>query len=267
MAEASGLGSHHRGRSAFHLVLSLPFLLCLLVASAFLAACESSPARPPARGSSVRIEWLGHNCFLITSAVGLSVLTDPFETKYFDYPVPRNLRPEIILISSEQPQVSNDELTANSPQVFRDRAALGRFSSRGVSFHGVSTSKSNADDENVAFVWRMDGITFCHLGLPTGPLTPAMTAEIGRVDVLFLPVGNPYLLTDAARDEMVAQLSPRVVVPMSYANARTTRLGYAPADAWLAAQRFPVKRLNSSTFELTKRSLPAQTTVIVPTVP
>ncbi len=119
------------------------------------------------------------------------------------------MRPDIILISSEQPQVSNDELAANSPQVFRDRAALGRFSSRGVSFHGVSTSKSNAEDENVAFVWRMDGVIFCHLGLPAGPLTPTVAAEIGRVDVLFLPVGNPYLLTDAARDEMVAQLAPR----------------------------------------------------------
>jgi simple sugar transport system ATP-binding protein len=56
----------------------------------------------------------------------------------------------IILISSEQPQVSNDELAANSPQVFRDRAALGHFSSRGLSFHGVSTSVPNAEEPNVA---------------------------------------------------------------------------------------------------------------------
>ena len=238
----------------------------VLFALTLLAGCESPPARPPARGTSIRVEWLGHNCFLVTSALGVSVLTDPYETKYFDYPARRDLRPDIILITSEQPQVSNDELAANSPQVFRDRAALGRFSSRGVSFHGVSTSKSNAEDENVAFIWRMDGVIFCHLGLPAGPLTPAAAAEIGRVDVLFLPVGNPYLLTDAARDEMVAQLAPRLVVPMSYANARTTRLGYAPPDAWLAAQRLPVQRLNTASFR-DQKSLPAQTTVIVPSVP
>ncbi len=43
---------------------------------------------------------------------------------------------------------------------------------------------------------------------------------------------------------------------MSYANARTTRLGYAPPDAWLAAQRLPVQRLDTPVFSLTRKSLP-----------
>jgi L-ascorbate metabolism protein UlaG (beta-lactamase superfamily) len=239
----------------------------LLVAAALVAGCESPARRAPPAGSSVRVEWLGHNCFIVTSAFGVSVLIDPYETKYFDYPARSNLRPDIILISSEQPQVSNDELAANSPQVFRDRAALGHFSSRGVGFHGVSTSDPNAEEANVAFAWRMNDIAFCHLGLPTGPLSARAAAELGRVDVLFLPVGNPFLLTDAARNEIIAQLAPRVVVPMSYANARTTRLGYAPPDAWLAAQRFPVQKLDTTTFAIAKNSLPAKTTIIVPAVP
>src|SRR4030095_13262352 len=112
-------------------LLALPFLAAVLA-----GGCESPPVRAPQTGSAVRIEWLGHNCFLVTSALGVSVLTDPYETKYFDYPARPDLQPDIILISSEQPQVSNDELAANSPQVFRDRAALGNFSSRGVAFHG-----------------------------------------------------------------------------------------------------------------------------------
>src|SRR5450432_1923652 len=190
----------------------------LLLAAALLAGCESPPKRTPVPGTAIRVEWLGHNCFLVTSVLGVSVLIDPYETKYFDYPARQDLRPDIVLISSEQPQVSNDGLAASSPQVFRDRAALGHFSSRGVAFHGVSTSAPNADDSNVAFVWRMDGLSFCHLGLPAGPLSAQTAAEIGRVDVLFLPVGNPFLLTDLARNEIVAQLAPRIVVPMSYAN-------------------------------------------------
>jgi L-ascorbate metabolism protein UlaG (beta-lactamase superfamily) len=113
----------------------------------------------------------------------------------------------------------------------------------------------------------MDDVVFCHLGLPTGPLSPRAAAELGHVDVLFLPVGNPFLLTDGARDEIIAQLAPRVVVPMSYANTRTTRLGYAPPDAWLAAQRFPVQKLDTPAFAITKKSLPTQTTVMVPSVP
>jgi len=248
-------------RTAMLRILLLPCSLFLLI------GCTSAPQPAAARPDSVRVEWLGHNCFLVTSGFGVSVLIDPYETKYLDYPTRQDLRPDIILISSEQPQVSNAELAANSPQVFRDRAALGRFSSRGVSFLGVSTADASSEEPNVAFVWRMDGVMLCHLGLPAGPLSSTVAAEIGRIDVLFLPVGNPLRLTDAARSEIVAQLAPRVVVPMSYANARTTRLGFASPDSWLAAQRLPVKRLDSSAFTISKKSLPAQPIVIMPRVP
>ncbi|OAI43463.1 hypothetical protein AYO41_00200 [Verrucomicrobia bacterium SCGC AG-212-E04] len=233
-------------------------VLALVAAAGVLAGCGTPPQPAPAPGTAVRVEWLGHNCFLVTSALGTKVLLDPYDTKYLDYPVPKNLRPDVILISSEQPQVSNDELAANSPQVFRDRAAIGPFTARGLAFRGVPTSNQDASDAdvNVAFVWKMDGIVFCHLGLPTGPLIPEAAAQIGRVDVLFLPVGNPYLLTDATRTQMVAQLAPRVVVPMGYANARTTRLGYAPPDAWLAAQGHPVRQLNSPVFAVARNTLP-----------
>ncbi len=241
----------------------------LVAVVAALGGCETPPRLAPGRGSSVRVEWLGHNCFLVTSALGISVLLDPYETKYFDYPVRANLRPDVILVSSEQPQVSNDELARNSPQVFRDRAAIGPFSARGIAFRGVPTSEQETTgaDVNVAFVWKMDGITFCHLGLPSGPLSAEAAAQTGRIDVLFLPVGNPFLLTDAARRQIVAQLAPRIVIPMSYANARTTRLGYAPPDAWLGTQGHPVRRLDAPTFAVTRRSLPSVTTVYLPTVP
>ena len=250
-----------------------PRLTTLLVAmaAAALGGCGTPPGPAPAKApaTSVRVEWLGHNCFLVTSAFGISVMLDPYDTKYLDYPVSKNLRPDVILVSSEQPQVSNDELASNSPPVFRDRAAIGPFTSRGVAFRGVSTSEPETagTEVNVAFVWQMDGITFCHLGLPSGPLTARVAAKIGRVDVLFLPVGNPFLLTDEARLQMVVQLAPRVVVPMSYSNARTTRLGYGAPDTWLAAQGHPIRRLDRSTFTITRKSLPAATTVFLPSVP
>ena len=263
-----GTGNNAKGISAGYGSRAAAMLFFrLLPCSLFLFGCSSAPQPAASRPDSVRVEWLGHNCFLVTSGFGVSVLIDPYETKYLDYPTRSNLRPDVILISSEQPQVSNAELAANSPQVFRDRAALGRFSSRGVTFLGVSTADASAEEPNVAFVWRMDGIVFCHLGLPAGPLSTEVAAEIGRVDVLFLPVGNPLRLTDAVRSEMVAQLSPRVVVPMSYANARTTRLGFASPDSWLATQRLPVKRLDNSAFTISKKSLPAQPIVIMPRVP
>ncbi len=242
--------------------------LASAVLALLLAGCGAAPRTAPFPGNAVRVEWLGHNCFLLSNALGIAVLVDPFEPKYFDYPVRPNLRPDIVLITSEQPQVSNADLAGGSPQVFRNFAARGDFGASGIPFRGVLTSDGTAESAaNVAFSWTINGLRFCHLGLIDRALDDDAVAELGRVDVLFLPVGNPLSLTDAARVQIVAQLHPRIVVPMSYANVRTTRLGFAPPDAWLAMQGHRVSRLATSSFTLDRTRLPAKTTVFLPAVP
>lgn len=231
-----------------------------------LAACGTKPRTAPLPPDSVRIDWLGHNCFLLTTGLGFGVLTDPFETKHFDYPVPAALRPDVVLISSEDPHVSNSDLAEGSPQIFRDQSALGDFSAGGIPFRGVATG---GDDGNVAFVFTMSGIRFAHLGLITGPLSAEARTKLGKVDVLFLPVGNPLSLTDEARAGIIAALHPKIIVPMSYANARTTRLAFAPAEEWLNAQalKLPVRRLSNRSFTLMRSGLPNHPIVLAPAVP
>lgn len=233
--------------------------LCLVL----LAACGTAPRTAPLPADSVRIDWLGHNCFLLTSGLGFAVMTDPFETKYFDYPTP-SARPDVVLISSEDPHVSNAELAGGNPQVFRNQSALGDFSAGGLPFHGVST---RSDEGNVAFAWKMNGIRFVHLGLVDAPLSPETRAELGPVDVLFLPVGNPLTLSDEVRAGLMLALKPRITIPMSYANARTTRLAFTPPDAWLASLTVPIRRLSSPSITLTRTGLPNLPIVIVPAVP
>ncbi|MBS0660182.1 MAG: MBL fold metallo-hydrolase [Verrucomicrobia bacterium] len=236
------------------------FLLALLA----LTGCRTpAPRTAPLPADSVRIEWLGHNCFLLTTGLGFAVLTDPFETKHFDYPIP-SVRPDVVLVSSEEPTVSNAELAGGNPQVFRNQSALGNFSAGGLPFRGVSTRD---DEGNVAFAWTMNGIRFAHLGLIDAPLSAETRAQLGPIDVLFLPVGNPLTLSDEVRAGILLALKPKITIPMSYANARTTRLAFGPLDPWLAAQTVPVKRLATSSITLTRTGLPNHPIVVVPAVP
>lgn len=229
-----------------------------------LAACRTpGPRTAPLAADSVRLDWLGHHCFLLTTGLGFAVLTDPFETKHFDYPVP-NVRPDVVLVSSEDPLVSNAELAGGNPQIFRNQSALGNFSAGGIPFRGVPTRE---DDGNVAFAWTMNGIRFAHLGLVDAPLSAEARARLGPVDVLFLPVGNPLTLSDEVRAGILLALKPKITIPMGYANARTTRLAFGPLDPWLATQSVPVKRLSTSSITLTRAGLPNLPIVIVPAVP
>jgi L-ascorbate metabolism protein UlaG (beta-lactamase superfamily) len=42
-------------------------------------------------------------------------------------------------------------------------------------------------------------------------------AEIGPVDVLLVPVGGNFTLAPSEAAEVVAQISPKIVIPMHYA--------------------------------------------------
>ena len=51
----------------------------------------------------MRVEWIGHACFLITSESGLSIITDPYETNFqdiIDYD-PVNASADIVTVSHE----------------------------------------------------------------------------------------------------------------------------------------------------------------------
>ncbi len=65
---------------------------------------------------------------------------------------------------------------------------------------------------NVAFVVEVDGVHVVHLGDIAHTLTEEKLGEIGSVDIVCVPIGEHLSPTKAA--ELVAQLDPKIVVPM-----------------------------------------------------
>lgn len=63
-----------------------------------------------------------------------------------------------------------------------------------------------------AFVTELDGIHVIHLGDLGDEFTQEKLADIGRVDIVCVPIGGALSATTAAA--VVAQLDPRIVVPM-----------------------------------------------------
>jgi L-ascorbate metabolism protein UlaG (beta-lactamase superfamily) len=63
-----------------------------------------------------------------------------------------------------------------------------------------------------AFVTELDGLHTIHLGDIGHELTQEKLGDIGRVDIACVPIGGALSATKAA--ELIAQLDPRIVVPM-----------------------------------------------------
>ena len=96
----------------------------------------------------------------------------------------------------------------------------------------------------------MDGIRFCDLGAIEDAVTPSEALNIGRVDVLFMPVGGSKNFTEDKRRLTIERLRPRIIVPIRVEG--TTRAN--------------VVHIRGNRFTLTVSQLPATTTVYVPSI-
>ncbi len=215
----------------------------------------------PVRARQVRVDWLGHESFLFTSSLGTKILTNPFANGTGGRSFPKNLKPDILLVSSERADANNVDAVENSPTTFRGAVGMGPNNAAGITIRGVPTFKNpehqTPEDMNLAFVWRQDGVRFCFLGNIERALTPAEAQQIGFVDVLFLPVGVPAGLSNDERRIIVGQLQPRVIVPMGRG-----------AEFSEFASGFPsIHRLPGSSVLLSQEFIPPGQTVLVFSAP
>ncbi|MEI6338614.1 MAG: MBL fold metallo-hydrolase [Verrucomicrobiota bacterium] len=230
-----------------------------LMACAALTGCGGGesvvPGGLPAR--QVRVDWMGHESFLFRSSLGTKILTNPFESGTGGRTLPAGLRPDIILVSTEQPDTNNVDAADNTPAIFRGAVALGPNNANGIRIRGVATYKTPGKEEvldmNIVFSWTLDGVRFCFAGNIAHPLSVTEMSQIGPVDVLFLPVGIPAGLTEATRQILISQLRPRVIIPMGHA---------AEISGW-AAGFSNVHRVPGSSVLLSREALPAGQTVVI----
>lgn len=162
----------------------------------------------------MEITWYGLACFRIRES-GVTVVTDPYD-KGFGYSLPR-LRADIVTCSHATPGHGAVHAIKGDPKVI---TGPGEYEVRGVFITGIPTSHSakggRTGDRTTAFLFDFDGLTVCHLGDLGTRLTEEQVEAIGDVSVLLVPVGGGDTLDGSAAAEVVAQIEPRIAIPMHY---------------------------------------------------
>jgi len=183
-----------------------------------VAAQQDEPQdEPQEEHAELRIQWLGHACFLIASSDGTRILTDPFNASV-GYTV-SPIETDVAIVSHSHGDHSNVSMSTGNPEIIN--TTIGDSTAAGISFRGVRSYHDNTGGSqrgmNTIFVWEMDGMRLAHLGdLGQPELTDDQLAEIGDVDILFIPVGGFYTIDAAQATDTVEQLSPKLVFPMHY---------------------------------------------------
>ncbi len=210
----------------------------------------------------MKIKWLGHASFLITSDAGIRIITDPYTTSERVTYDEIKESADIVTVSHEHGDHNNVAAVGGNPQVVR---GAGTKEIKGIKFNGVpayhdKASGSQRGNNNI-FCFEVDGIRVCHLGDLGHQLGDKQAAELGKVDILFIPVGGNFTIDAQIATELYNKLAPKVVMPMHY---KTERCSYpiSPVDEFLQGKK-SVSKLNVSEVEFKRGKLPATTQIIV----
>lgn len=210
----------------------------------------------------MKIKWLGHACFLISSKGGLRVITDPYAAGGgIDYSPIRETA-DVVVVTHDHGDHNNVSAVQGKPEVVK---GSGTRTAKGIHFRGIATfhDASNGQQRglNTVFCFTMDDLKLCHLGDLGHVLGPAQLTEIGAVDILFVPVGGFFTIDAILASQVCDQLKPKVVLPMHF---KTPRCGYpiAGVESFLKGKK-NVRKATGSEVEFERDKLPAATEIVL----
>ena len=210
----------------------------------------------------MKIKYLGHATFVITSNAGVKIITDPYETGPDLTYGKITESADIVTVSHEHFDHGNVAAVKGNPEVV-NRA--GRSVAKGIGFNGIASYHDEAGGslrgDNIIFCFEMDGVRVCHLGDLGHRLDDKQLKEIGSVDVLLIPVGGFYTIDAKVATEVCNQLKPRVIIPMHYKTEKGLA-GISGVEGFLSGKA-NVSRPDSSQAEFKPGELPATVQIIV----
>lgn len=208
----------------------------------------------------MKIKWLGHASFLITSDSGVRIITDPYEPNDKLLYGAIDESADIATVSHDHFDHGNVAAVKGAPQVVKGDAEIKGIKFRGIAtFHDSSGGKERGS--NTIFCFEVDGVKVCHLGDLGHELTTEQAAQADAVDVLLLPVGGFYTIDATVAGRVAEQLKPRVVIPMHFKNSKCD-FPIAGVEEFLRGKE-NISQPDASEVEFRAGEIPPTTRIIV----
>ena len=180
-------------------------------------------------GEQVRISYSGHSTFLIESPGGVKIATD-----YNDYVKPRAL-PDVVTMNHAHSTHYTNTPEPGIQHVLRgwgpspDRPARHDLQFKDVRVRNVPTnirSWGGGETErhgNSIFIFEIANLCIGHLGHLHHTLNQQQLNEIGRLDVVLVPVDGGATLDLEGLAEVLKSLKAPMMIPMHYFSTYSLR--------------------------------------------
>ncbi|MBO8157943.1 MBL fold metallo-hydrolase [Thermosyntropha sp.] len=187
----------------------------------------------------MKIRWLGHASFLIETE-GKKIITDPFEERV-GYPLYEG-EVDIATVSHDHYDHNAVHLLKGNPVAVKGTGffEFGNIKITGyLSYHDKNEGKDRG--ENIIYKISAEGIDVLHLGDLGHVLDDNFVSQIGKVDILLVPVGGTFTI-DAEEAFILAQkIKPAIIIPMHFATPALT-FTLLPVEAFTSKFDYTVKK-------------------------
>lgn len=161
------------------------------------------------------VRWLGHSCFEICGE-NATVITDPYDESV-GYPV-LSTGADYVTISHRHMDHCDTSWIIGCKVI----EGVGSYDFPDAKFKAIASYHDRLEGklrgENTIFRIELDGIVFCHLGDLGHLIDEKIWRELGRVDVLFVPVGGYFTLDTKEAIRVMEAIDPRLTIAMHFSN-------------------------------------------------
>lgn len=223
---------------------------------------QADPKSALADRETVDITYAGHSTYFIETPGGIGIATD-----YSGVYKPSRV-PDVITMNRAHsthytfnPDPGIDQVLPGWSDVPGEKArhnvVVGDAYIRNVTTDIRSWGGGFEENGNSIFIFEMAGLCIGHLGHLHHELTEGHYTEIGRLDILMVPVDGGLTMGADSMSRVVERLRSSLILPMHQPSGLDRFLG-------MMGGKFAVTYAREPTLRISMRTLPKRPTIIVP---
>ena len=188
-----------------------------------LASLDGVPLAADPSGSRAVITFLGHSTYQIDTPQGVRAITDYNGVNGF------GRKPDIVTMNNAHSTHFTDEPEEGITYVLRgwpskpgETEAKVDVTLKDMRVWNVPTNArawyggETRINGNSIFIYAVQDLCIAHLGHLHHRLTPEHLEELGRIDVLMVPIDGSFTMGQPLMVDVIKQIEPRIVLPMHY---------------------------------------------------
>jgi L-ascorbate metabolism protein UlaG (beta-lactamase superfamily) len=231
-----------------------------------LASLDGLPLATGESPSRVLISFLGHSSYQIDTPQGVRAITDYNGYNGFGH------KPDIVTMNNAHSSHFTDDPEEGIAYVLRgwpskpgETEAKHDVTLKDMKVWNVPTNARDWGSDavringNSIFIFAIGDLCIAHLGHLHHRLTKEHLDELGRIDVLMVPIDGAYTMGQPLMVDVVRQIQPHIVLPMHYWGRHQVERFQALMQPLEPDFVWPDRR----SLEVVREQLPEKLTVIV----